>query len=662
LISSGAMKNIFLVSIDTFRFDCIGYQPDKKELKYYDVLKYLETPALDHLAGKSLCYTHCFSTNTYTTSAHASVFTGLYPPGHGVREFYRKRLDKSVYGLAEILKVYGYRTVMFTDMVHLFEPLELNRGFDFLITKDDASLFKLLSDFRNDEKTKNFIFIHFFDLHAPYLTSENEQYNDEQFLPAMEELYAMFSIPFERSIYSSRDKYFVWQNFMHQTDRDISALLPLYIRGIRKFDTGRFRDFLSLLKSYGYMDDSLFFFFSDHGEGRNDDKIACSFGHSGPVYDNVIRVPLMVYHRDISHGVTDKMASIVDIFPTILEAATGEKPDRTLPYAIDGVNLLQDNQERTIYSETWLNDHKDKHWNLEMTSYLLYQRALRNRSRKYLIYGRPEKFTEGNYEGSDQDFLRDYYRCYRSEFESYEKFMDDLAMLKSNPSARADMLRMGDERSFCYFDLAKDPDEVSPVFVKNALKLGSDPHFETILSISNRSSKALSIFDEISHKFLEDIAEKLFISNENATIRFLSQNKHLLNEMIDRLILDPAVSDKEFIKLIYAIFLRRTPKETEMAEGEKLFHQGVTRRLYFNNEIFNNKVFGDLRISQGDKTNWYDLLELAEYKHKYDEVQESLIFRFFSKTASIVDNVIFPPLTRRRTLLLYVLKRVRKTG
>jgi arylsulfatase A-like enzyme len=648
LNSPGTVKNIFLISIDTFRFDCIGYQTDKKELHYYDVLKYLETPVLDDLAGKTRCFTHCFSTNTYTTSAHASVFTGLYPPGHGVREFYRKRLDRGVYGIAEILKVYGYRTVMCTDMVHLFVPPELNRGFDVLIEKDDAALFRLLSDFRNEGDAKNFFFIHFFDLHAPYLTSEIEQYNDGQFLSAMEELYKRFSLPFERSVYSSRDKYFVWQNFMQQTESDVNVLLPLYVRGITKFDAGRFRDFLLHLESCGYMDDSLFFFFSDHGEGRNDDKMGCSFGHAGPVYDDVIRVPLMVYHRDISHGVTDKMASIVDIFPTVLEAATGEKPDGTLPYAID--------------SETWLNDHRDKHWNLEMTSYLLYQRALRDRSRKYLIYGMPEKFTEGNYEGSDQDFLRDFYRCYRSEFESYEKFMDDLAMLKRNPLARSDMLQRGNERSFCYFDLAKDPDEVSPVFVKNALELGSDSHFETILSISSRSSGAASIFDEINQKFLEDIAEKLLISNQNATIRSLSQNKHLLNEMIDRLILDPSVSDKEFIKLIYAIFLRRTPKETEMAEGETLFHQGVTRRLYFNNEIFNNKVFGDLRVSQEDKTNWYDLLELAEYKRKYDELQESLIFRFFGKTASIIDNVIFPPLTRRRALLQYVLKRVRKTG
>src|SRR5208283_2580115 len=123
------MKNIILISIDNLRFDCVGYQPDKKELIKYDVLRNLETPTLDLIAERSLCFTHCISTNTYTTAAHASMLTGLYPPGHGIRAFYEKKLSKDVYTLAEILKVFGYETVMMTDVASLFQPLELHRGY-----------------------------------------------------------------------------------------------------------------------------------------------------------------------------------------------------------------------------------------------------------------------------------------------------------------------------------------------------------------------------------------------------------------------------------------------------------------------------------------------------------------------------------------------------
>ncbi len=71
------MKHIILISIDNLRFDCVGYQPDKRELARHDVLKHLETPNLDRIAEKGVCFTSCISTNTYTTASHASLFTGL---------------------------------------------------------------------------------------------------------------------------------------------------------------------------------------------------------------------------------------------------------------------------------------------------------------------------------------------------------------------------------------------------------------------------------------------------------------------------------------------------------------------------------------------------------------------------------------------------------
>ncbi|NIS74048.1 MAG: sulfatase-like hydrolase/transferase, partial [Deltaproteobacteria bacterium] len=91
---------------DNLRYDCIGYQPDKQDLLKYDVLKYLETPTLDHIASESICFTSCISPGTYTTSVHASVLTGLYPPRHGVRSFYTTKLHRDISSLAEILKVF----------------------------------------------------------------------------------------------------------------------------------------------------------------------------------------------------------------------------------------------------------------------------------------------------------------------------------------------------------------------------------------------------------------------------------------------------------------------------------------------------------------------------------------------------------------------------
>jgi len=116
--------NVILISIDNLRFDCVAYHPDKRELIKYNVLKYLETPTLNKITEKSLCFTNCFSTNTYTTSSHASIFTGLYPPRHGVRAFFLTKLNPSVKTLAEIFNEQGYETVMATDVPELFSPFD----------------------------------------------------------------------------------------------------------------------------------------------------------------------------------------------------------------------------------------------------------------------------------------------------------------------------------------------------------------------------------------------------------------------------------------------------------------------------------------------------------------------------------------------------------
>ncbi len=112
--------NLVVFSIDNLRYDCIGYQVDKRELEKHGVAGRLDTPNLDRLAGRSLCYTHCISTNTYTTASHASMFTGRYPPNHGVRAFYATKLHE-VGTLAEMLSSQGYRTILYTDAPELFD-------------------------------------------------------------------------------------------------------------------------------------------------------------------------------------------------------------------------------------------------------------------------------------------------------------------------------------------------------------------------------------------------------------------------------------------------------------------------------------------------------------------------------------------------------------
>ena len=67
---------VVLISIDTLRADRLpvyGYQAGS-------------TPALDALAREGIVFEDVYSHCPLTLPAHASLFTGLLPPRHGVRD------------------------------------------------------------------------------------------------------------------------------------------------------------------------------------------------------------------------------------------------------------------------------------------------------------------------------------------------------------------------------------------------------------------------------------------------------------------------------------------------------------------------------------------------------------------------------------------------
>jgi arylsulfatase A-like enzyme len=393
------MRNIVLLSIDNLRYDCIGYQPDKKELKKYDSLRLLETPNLDELSEESICYTQCISTNTYTTSAHASVLTGLYPPRHGVRTFFDTKLNRDVYTLAEVLKVYGYETVFSTDVIELFDPLDISRGFDHIFFLDDHNLFRFLAE-KRDEKV--FLFMHLFDVHEPYLFSKYEvrQGCNNDYYQEMTRLHRLFGIPFDPSNASRPFK--LWGDFWdHMGKRHIEYALPLFVKGVSKFDQGRFRWIRSELEKTVLMDDTVLILFSDHGEGKCYQRNPSHFLHSGELFDNVIRVPLIIRMRDLNPGIQDDLVSLADIFPTLFHLATDLKAEDILPYDLNGIDLLNGGKRETAYSEVWtcktpvidLDGEKHERFVGDFQATVpnsLLQRGIRTKDRKIVIRGRSD--------------------------------------------------------------------------------------------------------------------------------------------------------------------------------------------------------------------------------------------------------------------------------
>jgi arylsulfatase A-like enzyme/Tfp pilus assembly protein PilF len=169
-----ANPNLLLISIDTLRADHLG------SYGYRSV-----TPALDHLAGEGVVFEQVYTPVPLTLPAHTSLFTGRNPPATGIREN-GEVLPSSVPTLAEQMQAQGFQTAAFIGAFILDRRFGLARGFDqywgeFPLHRyagADPSTIQIRGDqvqaaasqwIADHGPHRFFVFVHFYDLHGPYL-------------------------------------------------------------------------------------------------------------------------------------------------------------------------------------------------------------------------------------------------------------------------------------------------------------------------------------------------------------------------------------------------------------------------------------------------------------------------------------------------------------
>lgn len=119
--------NIIFITVDTLRADRLAAYGYKK----------IETPHIDSLAERGVLFSQAVAQVPITLPSHSSIFTGLNPTKHNVRENGTFRLGDSEITLAEVLKENGYTTGAFIGSFPLDSRFGLNQGFDFY--DDDLS-------------------------------------------------------------------------------------------------------------------------------------------------------------------------------------------------------------------------------------------------------------------------------------------------------------------------------------------------------------------------------------------------------------------------------------------------------------------------------------------------------------------------------------------
>ena len=270
--------NVLVITIDTLRADhlgCYGFTLAR-------------TPAIDKLAGESVRFTNAIASAPITMPAHSSIFTGLFPPAHGVRDNGAYALGENAVTLAERLRDAGYTTHAFVSALVLNRRYNLSQGFetydDDLWAEDDPKLFmirerqapktaeRFLKWFGEWDKSRTkpfFTWIHFFDPHQPYRPSSSDA--------------ALAVSPYDAEIAG--------------VDRQIGRIV----------DT---------LRSSGQLDNTILILMADHGEslGEHGEQTHAIF-----VYDATVRIPLLVrYHPAFAPAVYNGPVRSVDVVPTVL--------------------------------------------------------------------------------------------------------------------------------------------------------------------------------------------------------------------------------------------------------------------------------------------------------------------------------------------------------
>ena len=303
---------IIIISIDTLRSDHLpayGYSG-------------VSTPAIDAFRNDAILFERAYSHCPLTLVSHASVFTGVLPAEHGIRDNLGYDLNPKTHTLAELLKSKGYATGGAVSALVLRGETGIKRGFDFwddAIDLDPSALTigraqrggdetraiaeKWIGEQLHSHAAQPFLFFfHIYEPHTPYEPPE----------------------PFK-------------SKYGNTYDGEIATADDI---------VGKF---LAYLREEGIYDRATILLMSDHGEGLGDHG---EDEHGIFLYRETLQVPLMLKLPHSAQKRTSVVAPVqlIDIYPTIA-GAFGAAPGqgRSLLDVANG-NVKG---QRDIYSETY---------------------------------------------------------------------------------------------------------------------------------------------------------------------------------------------------------------------------------------------------------------------------------------------------------------------
>lgn len=290
--------DIVLISLDTTRADAVTST---------------YAPTISGLEGAHFAW--ALSHAPTTLNSHATVFTGLDPHGHGVpRNGFSLGSEHTT--LATQMAAAGYDTIGVIGASVLGEATSINRGFRVWDARFSADLGRrqertatevtdaALADVRQREPGKPlFLFVHFFDAHAPYAAPApyTRKFGAPDYRgPIGEEKASVEALG--RALREGRGD-----------PADVAELRARYRGEVAYVDS-------EITRLLAGLDNPVVVIFGDHGEALGDDGMN-PIGHGGDVDLYAIHVPLVIAGPGVPKTTIERPVRLSDIGPTVLGLA-----------------------------------------------------------------------------------------------------------------------------------------------------------------------------------------------------------------------------------------------------------------------------------------------------------------------------------------------------
>jgi len=297
--------DVLLITVDTLRADRVGLLGQERDL----------TPHIDRFFAKGAVYERAYATAAATSPSVVSLLTGLAPVEHGVRLLYQ--LVPSEAALVTELLPDTWQTAAFvSSAVVTDEALGIADRFDHYDDfVDEQELHRVNYERRAERTTRAlldwvrteadpkrplFLWVHYIDPHGPYHAPE----------PFRDTLAHEGHVPLEvRRIprYQRAPGVDDALDYVDRYDEEVA------------YQDAQFGHLVHELGAVRPLDEALVLLTADHGETLLGHERW--FAHDWHVYEELIRVPLLVRGPGARKGLSTAPVSNVDVVPTILRHA-----------------------------------------------------------------------------------------------------------------------------------------------------------------------------------------------------------------------------------------------------------------------------------------------------------------------------------------------------